>query len=143
MGSPSGAEKSAATKTGVTVQEWRRRRTAGERWCYCCRRWLPRGRFNRDASRSGGHASNCRSCSSHKATASRYGISVAEARRLRAGGTCEICGRTQKLEVDHDHQTGAVRGLLCSRCNGALGQFLDSSAMLRRAITYLEKSDEN
>lgn len=136
------AEKSAATKCGVPVTVWRARRAAGQQWCYCCDKWLLLDSFNKDASRSRGIASSCRSCSSHKATASRYGITVAEARDLRSGGrTCEICGRQQKLEVDHNHSTGEVRGVLCSRCNGALGQFLDDKALLVKAITYLESRD--
>ena len=142
MGSRQGAEKSAAAKVGVSVQEWRARRAAGERWCYCCRLWLPAGDFSADASRATQHASNCRKCQSFKSVATRYGVSLEEARRLRSGdGTCAICGRNQKLEVDHNHATGRVRGVLCSRCNGALGQFLDDIGMLKRAIAYLEIND--
>ncbi len=42
--------------------------------------------------------------------------------------------------VDHDHQTGFVRGLLCRDCNAALGLFKDSQEILERAIGYLEIS---
>lgn len=45
------------------------------------------------------------------------------------------------MEVDHNHQTGAARALLCSRCNGGLGLFEDDPALMRRGIAYLEKHD--
>lgn len=45
------------------------------------------------------------------------------------------------MEIDHNHATGKVRSLLCSRCNGALGQFCDDVDLLKEAIKYLEKHD--
>ncbi len=59
-------------------------------------------------------------------------------------GVCAICGRKNKkkrpLCIDHDHDTGQVRGLLCYKCNLGLGMFYDSAKCLQRAIEYLEKS---
>lgn len=57
-------------------------------------------------------------------------------------GCCAICGKhrsqlKQRLRVDHDHATGAVRGLLCPSCNGGLGHFRDSIAFLTKAVDYL------
>lgn len=63
----------------------------------------------------------------------------------RQGGVCAICHQpeTEKrqrcLNVDHDHVTGKVRGLLCSNCNHALGQFDDNPETIRKAIAYLQK----
>lgn len=57
--------------------------------------------------------------------------------------SCAICksrignSKTSRLFVDHCHDTMKVRGLLCSNCNHGLGQFKDSSTLLRRAIHYL------
>jgi hypothetical protein len=59
-------------------------------------------------------------------------------------GLCSICGNPQSnkrfygLCVDHSHKTGDIRGLVCSRCNHGLGQFLDNPQALRSAAAYLE-----
>ena len=59
------------------------------------------------------------------------------------GDGCAICGGVndppgRRLAIDHDHVTGQVRGLLCYRCNSAIGLFKDDVTVLRRAILYLE-----
>lgn len=54
-------------------------------------------------------------------------------------GICSICGKTpKKFDVDHDHVTGVIRGLLCNSCNQGLGYFHDDIEAMRSAITYLE-----
>ena len=63
---------------------------------------------------------------------------------------CAICkstesgdSRTTKLAVDHCHETGVVRGLLCSSCNKAIGFLKDSIENLKNAIGYLKKDNCN
>ena len=62
---------------------------------------------------------------------------------------CGICGKPEtrkvkgtlcKLAIDHNHATGEVRGLLCSRCNLGLGVFNDSQQLLKAAHIWLERS---
>ena len=77
----------------------------------------------------------------------KYNITEAEYDALLAaqGGVCAICGKRPgrvRLGVDHDHATGKVRGLLCVRCNKALGPFEWSVAVLERAAVYMSKIAE-
>lgn len=80
----------------------------------------------------------------------KYTITPEQATALWAaqGGSCPIC--RVRLEdpataagdshVDHDHETGAVRGILCPMCNKGLGHYADDPARLRRAAEYLEST---
>jgi hypothetical protein len=78
----------------------------------------------------------------------KYGISFAGYQRLWRDqhGCCAVCKAPldpDRMEahsacLDHDHLTGAVRGLLCSVCNRALGLLQDDPAILHNAICYLE-----
>jgi hypothetical protein len=62
-----------------------------------------------------------------------------EDRFVAQAGRCAICGcaSDKRLQVDHDHVTGRVRGLLCGDCNVGLGRFHDNVSWLRSAIVYL------
>jgi hypothetical protein len=55
----------------------------------------------------------------------------------KQGGVCAICRRPGKLVVDHDHETGKVRGLLHHNCNKAIGMFEDNPEFLEGAAAYL------
>lgn len=54
-------------------------------------------------------------------------------------GVCAVCAVAPAAQVDHDHETGRVRELLCFNCNGGLGQFRDDPEVLRRAAEYVER----
>lgn len=59
-------------------------------------------------------------------------------------GKCGVCERTEsnphkRLCIDHNHQTGLIRGLLCDHCNRALGLLDDSIQKLQSALLYLQK----
>ena len=68
----------------------------------------------------------------------KHGLGEADGKALRAGKTCAICGKDHDLCIDHDHGTGAIRGVLCRRCNLAIGILGDDPGMVRRALAYLE-----
>ena len=74
----------------------------------------------------------------------KYGISLADYDILlnKQDGVCLICGQKDLdkfLAVDHCHETGRIRGLLCNGCNSGLGHFKDDPELLKRAILYLGK----
>lgn len=55
--------------------------------------------------------------------------------------SCEICGSTKRLCVDHNHITGKYRGVLCSYCNSMLGHWNDKPEIFVKAIKYLNRDD--
>lgn len=62
---------------------------------------------------------------------------------LRQDGKCAICHvahEDRRLRVDHCHETGAFRGLLCNACNTGLGKLGDDEAGLLRALAYLRRA---
>ena len=74
-----------------------------------------------------------------------FGISLDEYNKMfdSQQGCCAICGTHQSslsksLAVDHDHITGKVRGLLCNKCNAALGLLKDDPEVVKKAAGYLE-----
>lgn len=78
-----------------------------------------------------------------------YGIELADYEALleQQSGVCAICGSSPQdrrghrhLVVDHDHLTGAVRGLLCQSCNRGIGALGDDPLLVERALRYLERN---
>jgi hypothetical protein len=129
----------------------------GHKFCPRCEAVLPLEDFVRNRTTKSGYGGYCRPCQNAKAAESiarrhgstrhyhlrqRYGIGadVVDLMLETQGWRCLICaaGLTSKTaHVDHDHATGAVRGILCFNCNGGLGQFRDNPARLRRAADYV------
>jgi hypothetical protein len=83
-----------------------------------------------------------------------FGIDLGEYQRMhdQQGGTCAICkqpetvmrnGRIKWMAVDHNHATGAIRGILCSSCNQGIGKMRDDPALLRAAADYIEKHEKD
>ena len=70
----------------------------------------------------------------------KYGLDDRDYKAMVASqnGRCAICQVEARLVVDHSHDTGRVRGLLCHHCNVGLGFFLDNLESLRSAAEYLE-----
>ncbi|WP_188285340.1 endonuclease VII domain-containing protein [Streptomyces sp. CBMA29] len=126
--------------SGGRVSEPRR----GQRQCVRC----SRNRAERFFTPRGKTCSACRKQSRSRATHDRrvqvtYGLGPGEYEVLFAaqGGVCAICGQTRRtrLDVDHDHATGLVRGLCCRLCNRKLlTAARNSPAVLRNAAGYLE-----
>lgn len=70
-----------------------------------------------------------------------------EKMQIKQNNKCAICGNEENsadkdyLSVDHNHESGDIRGLLCTRCNVGLGYFKDNIQNLKNAINYLENEN--
>ena len=75
---------------------------------------------------------------------SKYGIDIFRFKEMlkESNNKCTVCGKEHSdelpLNIDHDHKTGEVRGLLCKKCNYGLGFFGDDINLLNNAIKYLK-----
>lgn len=80
----------------------------------------------------------------------KYGVDIEwyETKFKEQGHKCAVCGITENqvtgdrshlnFAVDHNHDTGNVRGVLCNKCNRAIGMLGDSSESLNKAVNYLQ-----
>lgn len=117
----------------------------GMKWCTRCQDFRPVTSFPVRKDKRGHQCIPCQTAYNRERRVQLvYGLSYDEYELLLAcqDFRCAICeGRPRKhaLSVDHDHKTGEIRGLLCSRCNHRLlGSANDSAARLRKAADYLE-----
>lgn len=121
--------------------------------------------FNKKNGKTGRPYSCCKEC--HKARTSRWHKKNPNTRRENTwkfrGISCTVeqyeqmldeqdsscaickkpCGSGRRLAVDHNHETGAVRGLLCLSCNQLIGKLENGTVPLRRLLTYLKEELEN
>jgi hypothetical protein len=75
----------------------------------------------------------------------KYGISIEDYEQMVAvqGGLCAICGTSaERLVVDHCHESGNIRSLLCNRCNLGIGLFEDNEDILILAAKYIKRYGE-
>ncbi|WP_332835394.1 endonuclease VII domain-containing protein [Streptomyces jeddahensis] len=116
----------------------------GFKRCPQCGEVRPHDQWERNKSSSDGWASYCRECRAQRNRVSyfkrKYGLTPDELEGLIAGqgGVCVICLSARPEHVDHCHETGRVRGVLCFSCNAALGQLKDQPDAMRRAAAYVE-----
>lgn len=116
--------------------------------CSQCGSVKPLYEFRKCKSSSDGHRNQCKACHSknnrerHWRLAGIRDFKLHDFDRMRdeSMGSCNICGKWcgDNLHVDHDHDTGKVRGLLCSDCNLGLGKLGDNVEGLTRALNYLK-----
>lgn len=120
------------------------RNTRGQKRCAECRTYQFEDEFRVRSRKPDGLHSRCRRCERSRQLQRLYGIDIDTYETLLAqqGGVCAICGTDENgsgrvLAVDHDHDTGEVRGILCENCNFGIGSLQDDPQLLARAIEYL------
>ena len=111
-------------------------------WCTGCQQKKSSFYFHKCKSNTSGFASYCKPCCLVKFRKHRYGVTANALGDMikQQDNKCAICGDNfeEKICVDHNHNSGVVRGLLCNGCNVGLGAFRDNADILGKAISYLE-----
>lgn len=119
--------------------------------CNKCRQSLSENNFHKRTYKTGnvGLQSLCIKCSTkvrkknwrpHSGIRLKLKLTQDEVDRILAPGACEVCGSKERLCIDHCHETEKPRGLLCHKCNTALGLVNDDSQRMIKLIQYLERS---
>jgi len=110
--------------------------------CTQCHKELDRDQFPKLETESKRICNDCLQACVRKSQLAKFEITEEDYQRIlkSQGGICAICKNrdSRNLAVDHDHETGKIRGLLCSNCNRGLGRFKDSAERLQSAIDYLK-----
>jgi hypothetical protein len=115
----------------------------GFRWCPSCERPVSHEDYTRSSHTASGFGSRCRACVRVENSAGyfyrKYKLTKAQVAELRTAqdDRCAICGDPEPQHLDHDHDTGKIRRLLCQRCNQGLGLFRDDPYLLHVAALYV------
>lgn len=115
--------------------------------CTKCKLDKESAAFYSDSRSSTGLRPICKSCHRNETIKRVYGLTSEDYDRMLVSqdGRCGICRRRslkRRLAIDHNHKTKAVRGLLCQRCNRALGSLGDNLENVMRFVRYLEAAGE-
>ena len=115
--------------------------------CSRCKLEKELSEFSKRKRSKDGYQYECKSCAKENLLRARYGITPELYNEMwkEQQGRCAICGAhqvdfTRSLHVDHDHETGEIRGLLCIRCNNGLGLYFHDTDLLENAIAFLKGS---
>ncbi len=143
-----GAQKGLEAGRAKAVQASRERvaqiAVSGTKRCHVCHEYLPVSAFAKCAPNPDGFQHSCRGCSYFKRIKHHYGLSREAYLAMHdvQGGKCKIAGCGRPIEVvDHCHDTGKVRGLLCQRCNKTLTKHT-TPELLEAAARYLKESQD-
>lgn len=109
----------------------------------CCRK-LPASEFSRYAPASTGLRGYCRDCDRVVRRSCKYGLTRERVLEMLQQGRCDACRRPfakdSEKHVDHRHSDGAVRGVLCERCNTTLGKCEENPEILMSLCGYLDRT---
>ena len=110
----------------------------GTKVCITCGRTYALDQFK---TRNGAPTSPCLECRGVLFRVKTYGLTREQAVAM-VDGACQACGThadSKNMHVDHDHVTGAVRGLLCHGCNTTLGLLNEDVERIRALVAYVER----
>lgn len=115
-------------------------KTINTKTCYKCHIDKPLTEFHKHKGRKQGVTDYCKICRNNYIVEKRHGLKEGEVEemKLEQDYSCAICGVKDEnilpkgLAVDHDHETGKVRGLLCTNCNNGLGRFKKCNKIFRK-----------
>jgi hypothetical protein len=114
-------------------------RQIGVKYCPECGQYKRLSEFGPSARH--GVQSYCRECRPHAHRRRKYGLARREymSLLLKQGSRCAVCRKRRRLVVDHNHETGEVRGLLCDHCNHIVGILESMPSTLASAQRYLRE----